>query len=602
VLRNTLSKTLGGDYQHLRPHRAREAQSVFDAVLKDAPVKEVLLRLLELVEKGFVRHIAPHSGGAVLSRHPLCHYTPLERSSGGIRLLQFDKDDAEALGLIKLDLLGLRMLGVFERCREEVLRLEGEWLTLTDLPNDPEVWKSIQHGNTMGLFQIESPAQTRITVDVQPQSFLDLAHQVALIRPGPIQSGTVHPYVRRKKGLEPVVYLHSCLEPILKKSYGVLLFQEDVMRIAVQVAGFSWTEAEKFRKAVSSYEEDDEIADEKRRFISGAQHKSGLDEGTAQGIFDLCASFRGYGFAESHAQAFGAHAYTSAWLRHHYPAEYFAALLTEDPGMWPRSTLVQEARRKGVGFSRVHINISNLHYQAGRNEDGSKSIRVPLTSIKAVSERVARRVMLERLAHGSYSGARDLYERLSVDRDTLEALARAGAFDSLQERRDALYQIGALVHTQPPAQKPMLSALPETPPLPKLSVRDKVAWDYRLKALNEWGVHSVDLMRQQLLALGATPMVRLPHHGIVTTVGVVIAKQRPPTAKGFAFYVIEDGPLRLQVVISPDLWESERSVLREARVLVVSGLLEKRGKAWTIKAYQLVDVHGNTAVGGTEVA
>jgi error-prone DNA polymerase len=373
VLRNTLSKKLGRDYRHLRPHRAREAERVFDDVLKDAPVKEVLLRLLESVEKGFVRHISPHSGGVVLSKHALSHYTPLERSSGGIRLLQFDKDDSESLGLIKLDLLGLRMLGVFERCREEVLRTEGEWLTLTDLPDDPRVWDGIQHGDTMGLFQIESPAQTRITVDMKPQSFIDLAHQVALIRPGPIQSGTVHPYVRRKKGLEAVVYLHPCLEPILKKSYGVLLFQEDVMRIAVQVAGFSWNDAERFRKAVSSYEEDGEVADEKRRFIAGAQLKSGLDEDTATRIFDLCSSFRGYGFAESHAWAFGAHAYTSAWLRHHYPAEYFAALLTEDPGMWPRSTLVQEARGKGVGFAEVHINLSGLTYQVGRMRTAARA-------------------------------------------------------------------------------------------------------------------------------------------------------------------------------------------------------------------------------------
>ena len=221
VLRNTLSKTLGRDYRHLRPHRAREAQSVFDTVLKDAPVKEVLLRLLEHMEKGFVRHIAPHSGGVVLSRKPLAYYTPLERSTGGIRLLQFDKDDAEALGLIKLDLLGLRMLGVFERCREEVLRLEGKWLTLTDLPDDPDVWRDIQHGDTMGLFQIESPAQTRITVDVQPQSFLDLAHQVALIRPGPIQSGTVHPYVRQQKGSRacnlPAPLSRAHLEEVLRR-------------------------------------------------------------------------------------------------------------------------------------------------------------------------------------------------------------------------------------------------------------------------------------------------------------------------------------------------------------------------------------------------
>lgn len=601
VLRNTLSKKLGRDYRHLRPHRAREAQRVFDEVLKNAPVKEVLLDLLESVEKGFVRHIAPHSGGVVLSRHPLSHYSPLERSTGGIRLLQFDKDDAERLGLIKLDLLGLRMLGVFERCREEVLRTEGKWLTLTGLPDDPAVWEGIQQGDTMGLFQIESPAQTRITVDMKPRSFVDLAHQVALIRPGPIQSGTVHPYVRRKKELEDASYLHKCLEPILKKSHGVLLFQEDVMRIAVQVAGFSWDEAEKFRKAVSSYEEEAEVADEKRRFIAGSQLKSGLDEDTATRIFDLCSSFRGYGFAESHAWAFGQHAYASAWLRHHYPAEYFAALLTEDPGMWPRATIVQEARRKGVGFARVHINLSCLSYQVGRNEDGSKSIRVPLTSILAVSKKIAREIVLERLAHGPYGGVKDLYERLAINRDTLEALAKAGAFDSLQERRDALYQIGALVHTQPPALQPLLSALLNTPLLPELTVREKVAWDYRLKALNEWGVHPVDLVRQQLLSFRATPMVRLPHHGYVTTAGVVVARQRPPTAKGFAFYVIEDGSLRAQVVISPDMWERERDLLREAHILIVSGQLEKRGKAWTIRADQLADVQGDAALSGTEV-
>ena len=250
---------------------------------------------------------------------------------------------------------------------------------------------------------------------------------------------------------------------------------------------------------------------------------------------------------------------------------------------------MQEARRKGVGFARVNVNLSGLHFGVSRNDDGSKSIRVPLTSIKAVSEKVARKVVLERLRGGPYSGVRDLYERLALPRDTLEALARAGAFDDLQERPAALYQIGALVHVQPPAQKPLLSARPAAPPLPEPGVREQVTWDYRIKGLNEWGVHPVDLMRQQLLALGAVPMVRLPHHGTVTTAGVVIAKQRPPTAKGFAFYVLEDGPLRLQVVLSPDLWQSERDVLREARVLIVFGWLEKKGKAWTLRAELLAD-------------
>lgn len=567
LLRNRLSKNLGRDYRHLRPHRAREVESVFQEVLGEAPVKDILLGLLETMEKGFVRHVAPHSGGVVLSREPLTHYSPLERSTGGIKLLGFDKDDSEALGLIKLDLLGLRMLGVFERCREEVYRTAGRWLELHNLPDEPEVWASIRQGDTMGLFQIESPAQVRMSVDLQPRSFTDLAHQVALVRPGPIQSQAVHPYVRRKKGLENVTYLHPCLEPILAKSYGVLLFQEDVMRIAVRVAGFSWTEAERFRKAVSSFEEEDEVVDEKRRFVAGAQRTGGLDEATALELFSMCCSFRGYGFAESHAWAFGQHAYTSAWLRHHYPAEYFAAVLTEDPGMWPRATVMQAARRWGVSFLKPDINRSGIVYVVEREADGSKALRPPLTIINGVSGAVAREIVLERLSNGPYSGAKDLYERLTIDRDVLEALAKAGAFDGLQTRREALYQLGALVHTQPAGKKPLLTALPQTPPLPELPVREQIAWDYLTRGLNEWGVHPVDLLRQQLRSLGAVPMARLPHHGYVVTAGLVVARQKPPTARGFAFYVIEDGPHRLQVVISPDLWACYRGVLRDATPL-----------------------------------
>ena len=585
-LRNRLSKSLGRDFRHLRPHRAREAETIFTEVLSDAPVKRLLLNLLEKMERGFVRHIAPHSGGVVLSKEPLSHYSPLERSTGGIQLLQFDKDDAEALGLIKLDLLGLRMLGVFERCREEVYRTEGTWLELSDLPNDEDVWKSVQQGDTMGLFQIESPAQTRITVDLQPESFLDLAHQVALIRPGPIQSGTVHPYVRRKKKLEPVSYLHPCLEPILEKSYGVLLFQEDIMRIAVQVAGFSWGDAEAFRKAVNSYEDESEIAEEKRRFVEGARRTTGLNEVEALQVFVLCSAFRGYGFAESHAWAFGTHAYTSAWLRHHYPAEYFAALLTEDPGMWPRGTIRQEAKRWNVSFSKLCINRSGLTYVVERDEEG-KSIRLPLTVIKGVSEQAAREVVLERLQNGPYADAQDLYERTKLARDTLESLARAGAFDVLQTRRDALYQLGALPNVQPVGETPLLSALPETPNLPKLPTKEQITWDYQTKRMSQWGVHPVDLIRQRLLSLGATPMARLPRCGFVTTAGLVVAKQKPPTAGGFAFYVLEDGPYRLQLVIPPNLWRQHRDLLRDAPFILAAGELEKRGRAWTLRATEL---------------
>ncbi|HLV12520.1 MAG TPA: DNA polymerase III subunit alpha, partial [Trueperaceae bacterium] len=241
-LRNRLTKALGRDFRGLRPASVAKAEVALREVLGDAPVADVFVDLLARMERGHVRHIAPHSGGVVLSRDPLTHYSPLERSSGGIKLLQLDKDDAEAMGLIKLDLLGLRMLSALERAREEVFRLEGVWLDLADLPDDERVWDLISEGATLGLFQVESPSQQHTSRVMRSRSLKDLAHQIALIRPGPIQSGTVHPYLRRRQGLEPVTYWHPSLEPVLAKSYGVLLFQEDVLRIAVHFAGMSWIE------------------------------------------------------------------------------------------------------------------------------------------------------------------------------------------------------------------------------------------------------------------------------------------------------------------------------------------------------------------------
>ena len=581
-IRNRLTNALGRDYRHTRPHKAKEAEVVFDEVLGDAPVKEILMDLLEKMERGFVRHVAPHSGGWVLSRYPLEAYSPLERSTGGLRCLQFDKDDTEALGLIKLDLLGLRMLGVFERTREEVVRLENTWLELDSLPEDDAVWTTIGEGDTLTLFQIESPAQTRMSVQLKPETKQDLKDQVALVRPGPIQSGSVHPYVRRRKGLEPVAYPHPALEPILKRSYGVLLYQEQVMAIAHHFAGFSWEDADRFRKSVSTFEDEHEIREERMRFIAGAQQKVNATSEEAEHVFSLCAAFRGYGFAESHAWAFGLHAYTSAWLRHHYPAEYLAGVMSEQPGMYAANTLRQEARRWGVGFGRLDVNASSFRYTVERTEYG-KRLRPPLCAVKGVSIDVAKVIVLERLRRGPFTSLKNLFERIALDRDVLEALDRAGAFDRLVDRRGGLYQVGVLANAHLPGQGSLFGVPAKLPPFPALSAMDKFAWDFALKGFAEHPVHPVDLYRNELLELGATPMERL-QHGFVRTAGLVVAKQKPPTAKGFAFYLLEDNTERLQLVISPRLWEEQREALRDAPLLVSEGELHRDGRAWTLRA------------------
>ena len=611
--RDRLGKALGRQYRHLRPHHAFEAEAVFREVLGDAPVVGQLLGLMRRMEPRFVRHVAPHSGGVVLGREPLAHYSPIERSSGGIKLLQFDKDDVEALGLIKLDLLGLRMLSVFERAREEVYRLDGDWIELADPPHDDVVWDAIQRGDTMGLFQIESPGQVRMSVQLKPRTLTDLAHQVALFRPGPIQSQTVHPYVARRNGREPVTYLHPSLEPVLGKSYGVILFQEDLMRIAVHVAGMSWSDAERFRKKVTTFEDEAEIRHWHRAFLDGAMRTRGCSAEEAQAIFDAMAAFRGYGFAESHAWAFGLHAYLSAWLRHHHPAAYFAAVMNEHPGMWPLSTIRQEAKRWGVGMAPLDVNRSNAAWRvepddprrapsrAARNGPGAertpRRLRPPLNLVKGVSDDTAREIVLERARGGPYRDLRDLYGRLQVAGDVLEALARAGAFDALQKRRDALYEARALHHTTPPGQTPLFRTLPPLPPLEALSQAERTIWDYRAKQLSEAGIHPVDLMRGELLDLGAVPLATA-REGEVRTGGLIVSRQKPRTAKGFAFFVLEDGPDRAQVVISPDLWDAQWTVLRDARMLVVDGVLQRVGRAWTVRASRVIGLDAPVAMRG----
>lgn len=582
--RNALTKAFGRDYRHLRPHWAREALPAFEEVLRGAPVQEVLLGLLERIEKGFVRHIAPHSGGWVVSQKPLSYYSPIQVSTGGLPTLQFDKDDVERLGLIKLDVLALRMLSCLERAREEVFRVNGVWLDLADLPDAPGVWERIQVGDTLGIFQIESPGQVRMSVQLKPTCLTDLKNQVSLHRPGPIQSGSVHPFIARHQGREAVTYLHPSLEPVLGKTHGVLLFQEDIMRLAVTLAGFSWTEAELFRKQVTSFEEASEIRDEHRRFVEGAMQRTGMSREAAEQVFEMCAVYRGYGFAESHAWAFAVTAYKSAWMRHHYPAEYLAAFLSDAPGMWSASTLRHEAERWGVGFLRLELNASGVSY-AVEKVDGQKWVRPPFTAVTGLSEELAGRIVRERRSGGPYASVRDLFERLVLERDTLDALARAGAFDKLLSRRDALFEVAALTHMQPPGKASLLAGYAtEPPPFPALSVPERVTWDYLTKGFSDLHVHPIDLARRQLLDLGASPMVRLPKHGFVTTAGLIVARQKPPTAQGFAFFVLEDGSERVQVVISPALWERHRETLRDAAVLLVEGLLETEGRAVTLQA------------------
>ena len=586
--RNQLTRALGRNYRHHRPADAREAGEVFDEILGDAPVKELLLGLLERIERGHFRHHAPHSGGTVASAKELAHYTPLFRSTGGILSTQFDKDDSEALGLAKLDLLGLRMLGTIERCREHIHHTEGVWIDLADLPDDAEVWRQIQVGDTMGLFQIESPAQMRMSVLLKAQTLEDLKIQVALVRPGPIQSGSVHPLVRRHRGSEPVTFAHEALRPILAHTYGVLLYQEDIMRIGVHLAGFNWVEAERFRKNVTTFESEEEIAGEKEAFFRAARRTVGATDEQLDAIWEAMSSFRGYGFAESHAAVFGMHTYTSAWLRSNYPAEYFAALLTEHPGMWSRQTLRQELRRWRVPLLPLDINRSHPDYRVERQANTVKAIRPALTSASGLSLKRAQEIALDRFEGGPYQGLEDYYQRVPTDGRLLSALVRAGAFDALEgaHRRATYYKAKALLNTRPPDAAPLLEGLGDIPDLTPMTLKQTVHTDHESKGFSEHDLHLMDFYRQELRAIGITPLPTLRRFvgRRVRTAGLFAQLQKPPTAKGAAFIMIEDGPVRVQVVTPPEVWQRCWKELRHATILVVEGRVDRLGMHASVQA------------------
>ena len=582
-LRDRLTRALGRDYRHARPDRAMEAEEVFSEVLGHAPVKYQLLKLLSLFDRKFFRHHAPHSGGVVLSAQPLTHYSPLIRSSGGIRTLTFDKDDVERLGLIKLDLLGLRMLGVLERAREDVTRLTGRWLDFGNLPDDSAVWQRLQLGDTMALFQIESPAQTIMTARLQPQNMTDLAHQIALVRPGPIQSGTVHPYVRRRLGEEQVPTLREPLQSILRPTLGVLLFQEQILRLAVHYAGFAWVQADTFRKQVSSVEDAEELDDLRHAFTEGARRTCAATEGEATEVFKWCAAFRGYGFAESHSWAFALHSYASAYLRHHFPAPYLAAFLTEAPGLWLAHTVVQEARRWGVQLLPLSLNTSRVAYHA----ESLTHVRIPLTAVDGISQETARTIVLERHLGGPFRSIEAAYDRLPLSREQHEQLARAGGYG--EERRAALYTLTTLANARPAGRGGLLAPQTAAPELLPLSPDELLHLDLSTTGVTASGRDLLDGQRAQLRDVGCVPLAGLKHGESVWVAGSVVSRQKPPTARGYAFYVLQDGPERVQLIISPDLWEAHRQLLRDASVLMVYGQVTRQGRAVTVRAQRLAE-------------
>jgi error-prone DNA polymerase len=534
------------------------------------------------------RHQSQHPGGMVISTQPLIDLCPVQPASmEGRQMVQWDKDSCGDAGFLKIDLLGLGMLSAVERCVDEIARVRGERIDLSRISyDDREVYSQIQAAETMGVFQIESRAQMQSLVRTRPENLDDLTVQVALVRPGPIQGGAVHPYIERRKRLREdpsfqVPYLHPSLEPVLRDTLGAIVFQDQVIEVSMAFAGFRAGEAEGLRRAMSRRRSEAAIRAYEEKFVAGAM-ANGATRETGERVWSQIVGFSGFGFPKAHSAAFGLLAYQSTWLRVHYGPEFLCALLNEQPmGFYPPDTLVHEAQRRGIEV--LPPSVVGSHSEC-RVEGGG--VRLGLGYVDGVREAEVRALVGEREQGGGWRSLGDLAGRSGAFAETLGRLAWAGACDELVDgpvesrRRRALWELGVAVPgTQVPEGTQL--ALPLEPHAgPEL--RALSAWERMLADYGSTGVtlqeHPLELMRPSLPGDLRTSreLESHPHGRRVRVAGLVVARQRPATAKGVTFMLLEDEHGTVNLVIPVQVYERHRLAVRTEPLLLATGRLEKR--------------------------
>ncbi len=573
----------------------------------DSPMLDTLLKAVASLN-GVPRHLGLHNGGMVLARTPLWSFTPVQHSANGVRMVQFDKDDVEALGLVKFDVLGLRMLAAIDMgSRLVAAHDKGKAIPqscwIDELPLDDEAtFESIRRGDNLGVFQIESMGQMHLVASHQPTCFQDLVTQVAIFRPGPLQAGMVHPFIRRRLGQEPVTYDHPLLEPILRDTCGVVLFQEQILEIAHQFAGMTLEEADGFRRLMSKFRDPGELIAMKGRFIDGAV-RNGVALQVAEKVFGMVSGYVGYGFCRSHAAAFARTVYQSAYLKTHHAAAYFAGLLEHRPGMYDVLTLEQEARRLGVRMLRACIQRSEARYALERDGRGLLCIRRPLRVVSGIVPEDGAEIVWARLTDGPFRSVQDFYSRVALDHDKMRALAGSGALDDVaSNRRRALWEVGVLSHShglpgqRAPAGLTGSEVLKEEdmPTLPPLTEAEQLSWSLQTTGTSD--MHPAGAARMELNALGVMTVDALQQQkkGRVRVAGRVIMRQRPPTAKGVIFITLEDETGIVQGIVYPGRAQQMQHALRTSAV-VLAGQIQSR-KQWRAliveRAWPLPDILG----------
>jgi len=521
------------------------------------------------------RHLGIHSGGMVIADRPVSEVCPVEWGRmQGRSVLQWDKEDCAATGLVKFDLLGLGMLTMLHIAVDMIKANYGVDVDIAALPQEEAVYDMLCAADSVGVFQVESRAQMATLPRLKPRCFYDLVVEVALIRPGPIQGGSVHPYLRRRDGVEPVTYLHPLLERSLAKTLGVPLFQEQLMQIAIDVGGFSGAEADQLRQAMGSKRSQLRMQQLYQRFVDGARANGVDDDDVIAQIWDKMAAFANFGFPESHSVSFAYLVYSSSWCKLHYPAAFAAALLNAQPmGFWSPATILADARRHGVKVLGPDINKSDA---LARLQDGA--VRVGLSYIRKVGGELALAIQHQREVSGDYVDLDDFARRINPPLDVLESLATSGAFDCFGlSRREALWSVGAVAQGAGPGHLPGIVVGSVAPQLPGMSFIQEVAADLWTTGVSP-NAHPVEFVRPQLRANGvqsALDLRTIEHGQRVYVAGVVTHRQRPSTAQGVTFLNLEDETGLVNVVCSRGAWKRYRHAAQTSPAIIVRGRLER---------------------------
>jgi error-prone DNA polymerase len=620
-----VAKTVG--FHETAAELERDLHAALGPERAAAPRWRALLALADEA-MGLPRHASQHPGGMVISTRPLVDVCPVVPAAmAGRQIVQWDKDSCADAGFLKIDLLGLGMLSAVERCVEEVDRARGERLDLSRIPlDDEETYESIRRAETTGVFQIESRAQMQMLPRTQPRNLDDITVQVALVRPGPIQGGAIHPYIERRKLLREdpafeVPYEHPLLRPVLEETLGTIVFQEQVIEVAMALAGFTSSEAEGLRRAMSRKRSEAAIEEHHQRFLAGAAAKD-VPEQVAERVWAQIQGFSGFGFPKAHSAAFGLLAYQSAWLRIHHAPEFLCSLLNEQPmGFYPPDSLVHEAQRRGVRVAPPDANRSQVlcHVESPRRQGvprrrdpntpiwremvpsapevrGGLRVRVGLGYVKGVRKEEMEALVAERDRGGSYGGVAELASRSGAGLPSLERLAWAGALDGIpaeggSERREALWRVGVAGSGRAAAGGTQL-ALPIEPPQPPelepLGDWGKLIADYRSTGLT-LGRHPLELLRPGLdpAICRSADLARTRDRATVQVAGMVVARQRPETAKGIVFMLLEDEQGTVNLIVPPPVYDRHRSLVRTAPLLRARGRLERREGATNVLVSEL---------------